>query len=478
MERHLLKVASMAGTIFRPSRPHIVNAALVILTLGVVTNNCMYDDAFDVGVNVGHHIMRRSLPETNAVPNITYTCNISTLPQPTEDYPAILFKDVNYNNCSKGGFYVKIRAGHYHTWCKNDNLARKRVMRFSSILVLPGHNVTFKACCPSGNEWYKMVDDISSTPDLNHTVFYNSKLSGNKGIWYTTSISNDGMYFEDSQHGNTLGIPSLLLISEILGLKFRFTLLPMKSELTDAFISAHILWALHPCNRRQSFASVLASYGTYTRLNVYVVMPAYEVGGWLHWDTSFFLKVEDHSNGTMLSDSCGNCYFGSCGATGKCECAPGYSGSSCGTRPSNLTYPSQQHPLVLYTETNFAGTATHVKPDEFKVFAANRRYAREIYFKSLRVLFNRTVIFARNVVFPTNFYNGNDIEDIEEFMNANTETANRLWFNYEASIEADFAVKIDGNPRCDNCSSVGGVCYTGFCNCMSGYTGANCETSV
>ena len=146
--------------------------------------------------------------------------------------------------------------------------------------------------------------------------------------------------------------------------------------------------------------------------------------------------------------------------------------------PSNLTYPSQQHPLVLFTETNFAGTATHVKPDEFKVFAANRRYAREIYFKSLRVLFNRTVIFARNIVFPTNFYNGNDIEDIEEFMNANTETANRLWFNYEASIEADFAVKIDGNPRCDNCSSAGGVCYTGFCNCMSGYTGLNCDTPV
>lgn len=111
---------------------------------------------------------------------------LPALPQPTEEYPAILFKDTNYNNCSSSGFYVKIRYGHYHTWCKNDNLVRKRVMRFSSMLVLPGHNITFKACCPSGNEWFKMVSNIDSTPDLNHTVFYNSELSGNKGIWYTS----------------------------------------------------------------------------------------------------------------------------------------------------------------------------------------------------------------------------------------------------------------------------------------------------
>ena len=59
-------------------------------------------------------------------------------------------------------------------------------MRFASMLVMPGHNITFKACCPSGNQWTSMVDDIASTPDLNRTVFYHSKLGGNQGIWYTS----------------------------------------------------------------------------------------------------------------------------------------------------------------------------------------------------------------------------------------------------------------------------------------------------
>ena len=146
--------------------------------------------------------------------------------------------------------------------------------------------------------------------------------------------------------------------------------------------------------------------------------------------------------------------------------------------PSALVYPSQQYPLVLFPETNFAGTAVLIKANEFKVFAANRRYARELTYKSMRVLYNRTITFSRNIVFPTNFYNGNDIEDIDEFMKANSATADKIWFNYETSIEADFSVKVDGNARCDNCSSTHGVCYTGFCNCMSGYTGANCDSSL
>ena len=44
-------------------------------------------------------------------------------------------------------------------------------------------------------------------------------------------------------------------------------------------VSANILQALHPCNRRQPFASALASYGMYTQLNLYVFIPACDVGG-------------------------------------------------------------------------------------------------------------------------------------------------------------------------------------------------------
>ena len=131
--------------------------------------------------------------------------------------------------------------------------------------------------------------------------------------------------------------------------------------------------------------------------------------------------------------------------------------------------------MILFPETNFAGTAVRVKPEEFKTFAANQRYARVIYYKSLRTLYNRTITFARNVVFPDNFYNGVDIEDIEEFMRANSETANKIWFNYETSIDADFGVKVGGNAACNNCSVASGVCYTGYCRCMPGFTGPNCD---
>ncbi len=96
----------------------------------------------------------------------------------------------------------------------------------------------------------------------------------------------------------------------------------------------------------------------------------------------------------------------------------------------------------------------------------------------MRVLYNRTIVFARNIVYPTNFYNGNDIEDIPEFMSANSDTANKIWFNYETSIEADFGVKVIGNAACNNCSVSTGVCYTGQCVCMANYTGVNCDTAV
>eukprot|EP00794_Sanderia_malayensis_P013918 gene13918-15367_t len=366
----------------------VLNILIVILCFHVLSNSCAIEEAFNVGTG-HHHVMRRAIGggAVTSSNNVTYHCNTTALPQPTKEYPAILFKDVNYNNCTSSGVYIKIRSGHYHTWCKNDNLKRRRNMRFSSMLVLPGYNITFKACCPSGNKWHRMVSDVSSTPDLNNTVFYHNKLGGNAGIWYTS---------------------------------------------------------------------------------------------WLHWDTSFFLMIGGNNlNSSSASDSnCGACYFGMCSATGKCECAPGYSGSDCSTRPSTLTYPSQEYPLVLFPGTNFAGTPVRAKPDEFKTFAANRRYAREIYYKSFRVLYNRTITFARNIVYPENFYNGLDIEDVVEFMSANSETANKIWYSYATSIEADFGVKVGGNAACDNCSISTGVCYTGQCKCMPGFTGANCDTSV
>ena len=116
------------------------------------------------------------------------------LPQPSSEYPAILFKDVNYNNCSKDGFYIRLRAGQYRTFCKNDNEKRKRILRFSSMLILPGMNVTFRSCCPSGNAWEKTVSNFESTPDLNRSVYYHPELGDNKGIRYTSKCSKRALF--------------------------------------------------------------------------------------------------------------------------------------------------------------------------------------------------------------------------------------------------------------------------------------------
>ena len=94
------------------------------------------------------------------------------------------------------------------------------------------------------------------------------------------------------------------------------------------------------------------------------------------------------------------------------------------------------------------------------------------------MLYNRTIVFTRNIVFSTGLYNGCDIEDIAEFMIANPEVANPIWYNYDHSHEAGFAVKVAGNARCDNCSTTSGVCYTGTCLCLSGYTGVSCNATT
>lgn len=330
-----------------------------------------------------NHRVRRATEVFNE--NITYTCDTSNHPQPTAEYPAVLFENLNYNNCTPSGRFVRLRANDFIKWVENiPRPGRGRRLTWSSMLMIPGLNVTFRACCPSGNDFTKSVSNWKDTANMNLSVFHHPDLQGNNGIWYQR---------------------------------------------------------------------------------------------WLHWVMSFYIRIEPPTDLSVIPD-CGNCYFGQCGLTDKCECAPGYSGTECDIRPTNDSYPTQEKPLVLFKEKRFQGSYIYGNPDEFKKFASNSRDVREVQYKSLRVLRNRTVTFARNIKFTSTWKQGSDIEDIANFMLANTDVADPLWYNFDPSIEVDFYVKVEGNIKCDNCSLSNGVCYTGSCVCKPGFTGAHCDISV
>ena len=69
------------------------------------------------------------------------------------------------------------------------------------------------------------------------------------------------------------------------------------------------------------------------------------------------------------------------------------------TVPTNDTYPTEKKPLVLFKETDFNGQYLPVAPDDFKRFAYNQRSERQVEYKSMRVLHNRTVSFSRNIIY-------------------------------------------------------------------------------
>lgn len=106
------------------------------------------------------------------------------LPQPTAEFPVVLFKDVNYNNCSSGEF-MRVRAGVFEKWGENiPGSTQRRELKWRSMLMIPGVNVTFRACCPSGNNFVKVISNWTDTADINLSVLEYEHLKDSSGIWY------------------------------------------------------------------------------------------------------------------------------------------------------------------------------------------------------------------------------------------------------------------------------------------------------
>lgn len=111
------------------------------------------------------------------------------LPQPTERYPAILFEKENFNGCNASGKFTRIPANVFVKWGENgEGVQRGRILKWWSMLVLPDLNLTFRACCPSGNDFMVTVTDWQTTPNMNLSVITHPILKGSTGIWYESKL--------------------------------------------------------------------------------------------------------------------------------------------------------------------------------------------------------------------------------------------------------------------------------------------------
>jgi len=314
---------------------------------------------------------------------LNYTCDTSKHPQPTLEYPAVLFEGFNFNNCdSNSTKYERIRANVFHKWNEVETKNKVFKLEWRSMLTFPNISVTFRACCPSGNDWKSLVNGTwSSTPNINQSVFFNEQLQGNEGVWY--------------------------------------------------------------------------------RL-------------WMYWETKYDVLVAAPEN--MTVPACGACYNGQCGMTGKCECAPGYSGATCDVLANN--FPTQDKPLILFKKVNYEGDSEMFSAGFAAMFAKNKGNAREMNFQSMRVLHNRKVTFYRNDIETNSYANswspGANIRDLSKFFLSNTDLTTRTWYNFDTSIDSSFYVRVEGNPVCDGCDSTVASCYTGQCLCKLGQSHVNC----
>ena len=68
---------------------------------------------------------------------------ISDKPQPSNEYPLVLFSGPDYDNVSNNGYYNRLKENEFIVWGRTV-ADEKREFRYQSLIVMPGRTLKFK----------------------------------------------------------------------------------------------------------------------------------------------------------------------------------------------------------------------------------------------------------------------------------------------------------------------------------------------
>ncbi|XP_029194504.2 uncharacterized protein LOC114960333 [Acropora millepora] len=307
---------------------------------------------------------------------------MSDKPQPSHEYPLVLFSGVGYDSVSDNGYYKRLKENEFIVWGRTI-ADQQREFRYRSMIVMPGRKLSFKAAFSSGNKFISSINNITNISNIHLWMFDNQDVGGSSGIWYTqwlhwemgfavkvepcqSCLSPDcgsrTCYFGTCGADNkcqcvrgysgencterpndAINYPSIQY-PLILFPNAYFTGTPKKvapdtfevfaqntqSQLVYSYQSMRVLF-----RRKVTFSRVdhnaekeIPIGGDIEDISSFMVMNE-EVGDelWINYSSaielSFAVKVEDVPACTNCSDTGGSCF------TKRCVCLPGFSGLNC-----------------------------------------------------------------------------------------------------------------------------------------------------
>lgn len=149
------------------------NALVFLVILFVLEEFCLHITGFgDYEPDSIHQRSRRSV----------YA--MSGKPQPSHEYPLVLFSGVDYDSTYDNGYYQLLKENEFIVWGRTIT-DEQREFRYRSIILMPGRTLKFKAAFSSGNKFYSSISNITNISNIHLWMFNNQDVGGSSGIWYT-----------------------------------------------------------------------------------------------------------------------------------------------------------------------------------------------------------------------------------------------------------------------------------------------------